>query len=840
MDSTPLTSSPCIQALNLFFKFEQHGDTETLDYAIRIHIKVIQRAEDEYFPFLDLLQNLGTMLFHRHQRCGKDTDLNRAIKVTSIAVNAQPQGIPEHTFEQTGSLEDLNRSIDVLSLAVGHSQEYPDRARAMVNLGMSLGMRFEQTGSRDDLRRSIEVTTSAAKRLPRDHPNRSVTLSNLGMLLDKLYERTGRIEDLSRAIDAATLAVDAASYARLYNVAGQVMNNLGVRLGKRFEKTGAMDDINRAIELINHAVASTPLAAADDRANRLSSLGLWLGKRARRTNSMDDLNRAIGSLESALELTPRKQINRIDRLCNLGNLFGQRFENIGSIEDLDQAIHNLDLALDPITQEHYYWAPLACNLGIWLRRRFAVLGSIDDLDTAVDWSCASAPPTERLKAARSALHFLVEAKKWEEASILSRDMVELLLVVNPRSLQDTDKQYLIGQFFGIPAVAAATALHSGKDPYHALQLLELGRNIIVGLVLEMRSDISELQEQYPDLATEFRALQGILDAPSVPYTQPLQDASAWESDALANIRGLPNFHNFLLPPNADEMMAVADPDPIVIINVSHCRVDAFLLPSVDTADIEDWVGRLRSSTPPPLTLLLEWLWDTPVKNNTWPRVWWIPTSVPSNFPLHAAGYHRKRTGNTVLDRALGYARRKAHRATTASNRAVLAAMHKTPGLYANGNLPFATAEVKIPSLRKQDILANLQQCRIFHFAGHGKSADWQTDPLTNPPFLAYLSACSTGMNQVYELSDEGVHLVSAFQLAGFQHVVGTLVLYETILDEGMTDSAVPRGLHRALRALRDVELQTAHSQRDVVLLDEEDEEQEVTNYHWVPYIHFGI
>ena len=83
------------------------------------------------------------------------------------------------------------------------------------------------------------------------------------------------------------------------------------------------------------------------------------------------------------------------------------------------------------------------------------------------------------------------------------------------------------------------------------------------------------------------------------------------------------------------------------------------------------------------------------------------------------------------------------------------------------------------------------------------------------PFLAYLSACSTGANDATELADEGVHLVSAFQLAGFRHVIGTLwevsymhfvdvarVFYETIRDEGMTDTTVCRGLLRAIRALR--------------------------------------
>jgi hypothetical protein len=66
------------------------------------------------------------------------------------------------------------------------------------------------------------------------------------------------------------------------------------------------------------------------------------------------------------------------------------------------------------------------------------------------------------------------------------------------------------------------------------------------------------------------------------------------------------------------------------------------------------------------------------------------------------------------------------------------------------------------------------------------------------------------------LVDEGIHLVSAYQLAGFRHVVGTLwevsdkycvdaakFFYETLRGESMTVVAVCRGLHRATRALRD-------------------------------------
>lgn len=314
---------------------------------------------------------------------------------------------------------------------------------------------------------------------------------------------------------------------------------------------------------------------------------------------------------------------------------------------------------------------------------------------------------------------------------------------------------------------------------------------------------------------------------------------------------------------------------------------------------------------------MEWLWDAVCRPSldalgfkapisdiiNWPRVWWISAGLLSQLPLHAAGHHSLGSTETVLDRVMSsyassvksliYGRRYPVREPTGptSDLALLVAMHQTPGLSTNGSLPFVNDEVKVlndlcpslqlqlitPTLRKNDVLQHLQACKIFHFAGHGQSdqeepsqsylllEDWKTNPLTvgdlrdhrfqdNPPFLGYLSACSTGANEVDNLADEGIHLVSAFQLAGFRHVVGTLwevsdkhcvdvarVLYETMRDEGMTDVAVCRGLHRATRALRDGQIEGGPEGRNATLLGFGTQTRKsLTNHYWVPYVHFGV
>jgi hypothetical protein len=152
------------------------------------------------------------------------------------------------------------------------------------------------------------------------------------------------------------------------------------------------------------------------------------------------------------------------------------------------------------------------------------------------------------------------------------------------------------------------------------------------------------------------------------------------------------------------------------------------------------------------------------------------------------------------------------------------------------------------------------------------------------PFLAYLSACGTGRIKGEEFVDENIHLISACQLAGYRHVIGTLwevkdticvdmanFTYEGIKDRGMTDESVAWGLHKAAREIRDRWLSTPvkaeHGSvlateedaslgvdeadarrgnnrdqrddrlpRDIVSCDDDDKEAGL----WVPYVHFGV
>jgi hypothetical protein len=299
------------------------------------------------------------------------------------------------------------------------------------------------------------------------------------------------------------------------------------------------------------AVEATP-PGHPDRPSWCNDLGTWLGVRFRQTGSRNDLNRAIDLTRMAVDNTPRDQPNRATWLTNLGD---------------------------------------------WLRERYEQTNSVDDLAGALSsyqggWNCYTAPPSTRINLAQSAARILASKLDWEHAGLLLEEAVHLLPNVSPRSLRHTDKQHMLAKCAGLAPMAAAMALQAGKTADHALQLLELGRGVISGLLMEIRADISDLKREHFALAAEFISLRDELDAPleTATFLTSHSGAQFWESqvkrrreveknfnDVMIRIRDQPGLHNFLLPPTADELMAAADPDPIIVVNVSSFRCDAFLI-----------------------------------------------------------------------------------------------------------------------------------------------------------------------------------------------------------------------------------------------------------------------
>jgi hypothetical protein len=62
-------------------------------------------------------------------------------------------------------------------------------------------------------------------------------------------------------------------------------------------------------------------------------------------------------------------------------------------------------------------------------------------------------------------------------------------------------------------------------------------------------------------------------------------------NTIQEIRSLPGLKNFLSQPTAEDLMAEADPDPVVVLNVTRYRRDAFIIQHIQNPD--DRVGSVR-------------------------------------------------------------------------------------------------------------------------------------------------------------------------------------------------------------------------------------------------------
>jgi tetratricopeptide (TPR) repeat protein len=936
----------------LRFRFLRTGAMADLGEAIRIGREAIDLTPTDHPDWAMLLNNLGTYLGNRYSRMGAMADLEEAIRVGREAIDATPLQHPNramflnnlgahlgYRYARMGAMADLEEAIRVGREAIDATPlQHPNRAMFLSNLGFRLGYKYAHTGAMADLEEAIRVGREAINATPLDHLDRAGRLNNLGNHLGDRYSRTGAMADLEEAVRAGREAVDATPLDHP-DRAGW-LSNLGIRLGDRFSRTGTMADLDEAIRVGREAIDATP----SDHLTRptfLNSLGAHLGYRYAHTGAMTDLEEAIRVGQEALDATPLHHPNRARMLNNHGNHLGYRYSRTGAMADLEDAIRAIREAIDASPLDHSNRPVFLSNLGIRLGDRYSRIGSRVDFKEAKECFVTAlrhpaSPVSVRVAAGRRLLSSPAILQD-RQAYAIAKTTIDLIPLLTPRSLQNSDKRHLLSDAVGLSSDAAAIALHGNRGPAAAIELLETGRGVIAGSLFE-QSDLAALEREHPDLARSFIDLRDQLDAPSPADSLAIAErptaATETEGDRhreagpqlaalLETIRSKSRFERFLLSTSEADMLEAARPGPVVVINVSSYRCDALLIEESGIRLLEllclsqdalnEHVRELGTLD------TLRWLWDVivcpildalgftgPPSDSQWPHVWWVPTGTLTRFPLHAAGHHLRRTGETAIDRvvssyassvkAIIHSRRRPQQAplvAAESRHIVVVAMQNTPQ---QKPLRHASDEVKAvvdicdsmelphdrPRSHKSHVLSALEACQIFHFAGHGSTHpteplqsklllnDWDREPFTvaslletnlssRSPFLAYLSACGTGQIRHEKSVDESIHLTSAFQLAGFRHVVGTLwevddelcvrmakLTYEFLRDNGISDESVSSGLHHATRQLRDGWVhQEANDQEAIrhsvsTRVIEKCESTESSKPLWVPYVHYGV
>ncbi|EJT69646.1 hypothetical protein GGTG_12530 [Gaeumannomyces tritici R3-111a-1] len=597
-------------------------------------------------------------------------DLEEAIRTGREAVDATPLDHPDRAgwlnnlgiclrdrYSRTGAMADLEEAIRTGREAVDATPlDHPDRAGLLSNLGVRLGDRYSRTGAMADLEKAIQLGREAVDATPLDHPDRAMFLNNLGVCLRNRYSRTGAMANLEEAIRVGKEAVEAIPLD--HPDRAMFLNNLGNRLGDRYSRTGAMADLEEAIRVGREAVDTTPLDHPD-RAGWLNNLGAHLRDRYSRTGAMADLEKAIRLGREAVNATPLDHPDRAGWLNNLGVRLGDRYFRTGAMADLEEAIRVGREAVDTTPLDHPDRAGRLNNLGNCLGNKYSRTGAMADLEEAKKYhSAALRHPTSAVSIRITAGRRLLSSPailKDEQAYAIAKTTIDLIPLLTPRSLQNSDKRHLLSAAVGLSSDAAAIALYAGKGPTAAVELLETGRGVIAGALFE-QSDLGALERAHPDLARSFVDLRDQLDTPPQGHSLVVAEHRTVAAEAedgrrlkagprlaglLDTIRSKPGFKRFLLSASEADILDAARQGPIVVLNVSSYRCDALAieqsgirlleLPHVSRDAINEHARELKTLA------TLGWLWDAivcpvlealgftgPPSDSQWPHVCGIP------------------------------------------------------------------------------------------------------------------------------------------------------------------------------------------------------------------------
>ncbi|CAL9638015.1 hypothetical protein SUDANB15_06241 [Streptomyces sp. enrichment culture] len=774
------------------------------------------------------LNYLGLVLVARHQRSGGTEELNDAVAAHREAVALTPEG---HGL-----------------LGV-----------RLLNLGAALGLRHLLTGDGEDLREARECRHRAAALPGLGRAHHAALLSSTGISLMTGLERAadpdaqlGQVVELFREALALTPEGDPQLPRRRHRLA--------VALLTRGRRTPRADVVREARELADAVVAALPADSPDlpgalvvAAAARMANPRTLLSPAARRE--------VVALHRRAAEATPPGHPKRTFRLAALGGVLydlalDRRRRRAGLAEAAEvfrEAALERQCAPSERLDAARAWGDVRAELGDWDR-------ALDGYVVAVDLLHSVAPR----QLVRDDQEFLLSRTVGLGAAAaacavrcgrpgLAVGLLEQARGVILSHAFDADSDLTRLRESAPDLAARFEELRDALDTATGGgELLEEGP-----AGPEARADLRQrLAAEWRDLAHRIRA-----EHPELGLLRPVRD---WDERELrATAAAGPVVLVNVSPHGSDALV------------VTEHSVDAVPLPGLDprtTATrrqaFEDALVRIETPgtsrkqaqrAQQEVRETLAWLWQAvtgPVLDRlpAATRVWWSPGGLLGTLPLHAAApadgapgaLDRVVSSYTPTLRALHHARRRAARpagtGTLVVSVAQAAGQAPLPGARREAEhlarlLPGA-ALLADTSATRSAVVSALHRHAHAHFACHALGDlehpsgsrlvlhDHAERPLTVRDLarlrlpsvrLAYLSACAT-LRTSPELADEAVHIVSAFQMAGFPHVVGSLwhvddvigaevalSVYEDLnTGDGTLDVArTAEALHRAVRTLRD-------------------------------------
>ncbi|MFI8090201.1 CHAT domain-containing protein [Streptomyces sp. NPDC086080] len=799
-------------------------------------------------------------------------DLDEALRRLREAEPLMPPGHPDRPavlnylglvlvacHQRSGDREELNESVAAHREAVALTPEgHGVLGLRLLNLGAALGLRHRMTGDGEDLREARACRRRAATLpgLGRAHHAALLGSTGIGLMtgLERATDPDAQLDEIVGLFREA-LSLTSEGDPQL----PRRRHRLAVALLSRSPQALRTAEVREARELADAVIAALPANSPD------LPGALVVAARARTVSPRALLSSAgrgevIALHRRAVEATPPGHPQRALRLTGLGYALydlgpdrSRRSNLTAAAEVLREAALEQQCAPFERLGAARAWGDIRAELGDWDR-------ALDGYVVAVDLLHSVAPR----QLVRDDQEFVLSRTVGLGAAAAAcavrcgRPGLAVRLLEQARGVTlshafdaDSDLTRLRETAPGLAARfeelrdALDTATDSGELPEEGPPAPDARADLRQRLAAEWRELTDRIRAEHPEL--------GML--------RPVRD---WDERELrATAAAGPVVLVNVSPHGSDALV------------VTGHSIDAVPLPGLDPRTttmrrqtLQD--ALLRIETPgtsrkqsqraqQDVRETLAWLWQTatgPVLDHLpgATRVWWSPGGLLGTLPLHAAApadgapgaLDRVVSSYTPTLRALHHARRRAAR--PAGTGTLVVSVERATG---QAPLPGARREAEhlartLPgaalladtSATHSAVVSALHRHAHAHFACHALGDlehpsgsrlvlhDHTEHPLTVRDLarlrlpsvrLAYLSACAT-LRTSPELADEAVHIVSAFQMAGFPHVVGSLwhvddviaaevalSVYETLdTGDGTLDVArTAEALHRAVRTLRD-------------------------------------
>lgn len=842
---------------------------------------LLEVARDSDAVRLSILSTLATALREGHRLTGDHELIWEAVVCARDAESACPDGhadrpkvlivlcealldyFEEHQYS-TNLDEALRAGFDAYDLCTPGDALFSKCA-----VGFSRALYVIGSRMRDPEHVSLAVgcAEDALSHIPEGDSYRWRLLIIFGAASNRLVDLGGPFQDLSRAVSLTKIALAGNESPPITNAERLTLqSNLANFLSRIADRNPSADSIEDAMHAARDVVSKLPRGVGG---KQLINLGHLL--QTAYTSGPPTLSRPSLLTEalSVLELATDAQ----DLPTEL-RIFAYRALAWACLETgaAERALRACEEAVRLL--------PPASSMLLWRRDRQHALAQAAGLAAEAAFIAVSAGKHERavelLEETRGTLLSETMDRRRIYTALGEQDRVSAenykslvqkteLLDTDPDSIVyltlDPETQDRIRDTLRLPERRVGGGTRAGRERSSD----ETYRSLYAAMEIERR----ELQDVWTGLIEQIRTLPGLAD-----FMQPLS-VEAIKQEAVDGPIVIITASRY------GGLASIITTDDVISVPLPHADQAAirFQVGRLRKAhdDLQASSMNMKRSGEQIISSVLAWLWDevaslilealgffeAPESDAPWPRIWWCPVGATAPLPFHAAGHHldSEPMKRTVMDRvvssytptvkALRHARKSRHRSLSTAGSAgpLIVAVPRLPGTDEHALLGAlseaeAVSEV-VPNCRILTgeaancyaVEAALQEHEVVHFACHGVSEwdapdssklilyDYETVPFTlaiaaknHVPgaILAYLSACDT-TQVASHLSDEAIHITSAFQLIGYRHVVGTLwplddgaakgvavAFYSNILswnDEVHLEYASV-ALHDATRALR--------------------------------------